>query len=85
MYNIRTSLFSEPRAYFHVNVPLNRYGQKVDREHVYEVVENISVAYRDPEMGRTAVYVKTDKPIKVKEIDYTQFENKKMSDLGLDF
>ena len=84
-------LFSEPRVYAHVNVPLDRYGNKANTKilfgenHVYEIQANISTAYRDPEMGRTAVYIKTDKEIPVKEINYEEFEKTKMKDINLSF
>ena len=89
-------LFSEPRIYAHVNVPLDRYGNKIKENkgefrlfdpntYVYELQGNISTAYRDPEMGRTAVFVKTDKPISVKKIDYKEFEKSKMKDIDLSF
>ena len=76
-------LFPEPRAYFHLNIPLNRYSHIVKSgEHVYEVVGNVSTVYQDPELGRTAVYAKTTAPIRVKEIDYKEFE--KLHKVNLD-
>ena len=89
-------LFSEPRIYAHVNVPLDRYGNKIKENkdgfrlfdpntYVYELQGNISTAYRDPEMGRTAVFIKTDKPMPVKKIDYKEFEKSKMEDIDLSF
>ena len=42
-------------------------------------------AFRDPEMGRTAIYVATDKPIKVKKIDFNTVKDKKLEKIDLEF
>lgn len=87
-------LFPEPRVYVHIGVPLNRYGNKaVDegsglftREEIsYVVVDNITEVYRDPEMGRTASYIKTTKPIKVKKLDINKFNSDRDQNIDLSF
>lgn len=77
-------LFPEPRVYVHIGVPLDRYGAKMktkgpdgDVESFvykgtgtaqYVVKAKIPYVYKDPEMGRTAAYIVTDKPIPVERI-----------------
>ena len=87
-------LFPEPRVYVHIGVPLNRYGNKaVDegsglftREEIpYVVVDNITEVYRDPEMGKTASYIKTTKPIKVKKLDINKFNSDRDQNIDLSF
>jgi hypothetical protein len=80
-------LFPEPRIYVHASVPLNRYANKPDGNHhrPYVIDEPISEAYRDPEMGRTAMFIKTDHPIKAKEIDIDQFTKDTKDKVDLSF
>lgn len=89
-------LFPEPRVYVHIGVPLNRYGNTaVDegpgfgifrrREIPYVVIDSISEVYRDPEMGRTASYIKTDKPIKIKKLDVNKFNSNRDKNIDLSF
>lgn len=68
-------LFPTPRVYVHIGVPLSRFGNKVNDTHslagigsTYQITENIKTVYRDPEMGRTAAYIETTKPISIKLI-----------------
>lgn len=83
-------LFPKPRIYFHANVPLNRWSfseYSLRDEFVsvgglsYRLKVNPEFAFVDPELGGTAMYVETTKPIPVellKEEDYAErstFEN----------
>lgn len=74
-------LFPEPRVYVHIGVPLDRYGAKMKTTGPngslfyggsgtaqYIVKAKIPYVYKDPEMGRTAAYIVTDKPIPVERI-----------------
>ena len=80
-------LFPEPRVYAHLNIALDRHGNMIGRndsntyvgyQHVYELQDHIDYVYLDPEMGRTATYIVSDRPIRVKEISRDKFDiNKK--------
>lgn len=70
------ALFATPRVYFHISTPLNRYGNKVGSyDTVYTPRSLPSKAVVDPEMGRTAVYVETERPIPVEKIDYDKWRS----------
>jgi hypothetical protein len=79
-------LFPEPRIYVHVGTPLDRYSNKVGKGHVPHVVlDKVDVAYRDPELGRTAVFIKTTKPLRVKPFDIKDYDDKNDKDMDLTF
>lgn len=79
-------LFPERRVYFHINFSTDRYGAKIaDGSTVYTPVNPPQKAYRDPEMGRTAIYVVTDKPIKVKKVDFNKIKDNKLEKIDLEF
>jgi preprotein translocase subunit Sss1 len=76
-------LFPEPRIYVHVGVPLNRYSDTLSKKDVAHVVlDKIETVYRDPELGRTAVFIKTDKPIRVKPITPEESNSSNEKDKG---
>ena len=80
-------LFPKPRIYFHANVPLDRFSYveygtiSLHKPPVYHLKVNPEYAYIDPELGGTAMYVETTKPIPVELVnpeDYLErstFEN----------
>ena len=76
-------LFPEPRVYFHLNVPRNRYSGSKNMGGVYVPKTNPSEVYVDKELGSTAVFVKTTKPIPVKKIDLEEFKKNMDVKLGL--
>lgn len=79
-------LFPERRVYFHMNFSTDRYGAKIkEGSYVYTPVNPPKSAFRDPEMGRTAIYVATDKPIKVKKVDFNAVKDKKLEKIDLEF
>jgi len=45
-----------------------------DIRNIYKVIDKIETVYRDPEMGVTGVYYVTEKPIKVKKINYEDWK-----------
>lgn len=61
-------LYPTPRVYVHVGVPLDRYSQLKSDTSKYIVTDKISYVYQDPELGRTAAYIETTKPIHVKKM-----------------
>ena len=91
-------LFPTPRIYFHTNCPLNRYGNKVgatdgvvklyfmnytQKDTVYELKNPPSTVHVDRELGATAVYIETDKPLKVEKFNYEEWKRVKDIDLKL--
>lgn len=83
--NMGGVLFPEPRIYFHVNFSTDRYGAKIsDDSAVYVPVQKPKVAYRDPEMGRTAVYVITKKPIKIRKVNFNEIKDNKLKKIDLE-
>jgi len=78
-------LFPTPRIYFHVNCPLDRFGNSVgssnDKDCVYELVKTPDTVHVDRELGSTAVYVETTTSLEVKKIDYAEW--KKLNDIKL--
>ena len=70
------ALCPTPRVYFHTNCPLDRYGNRADSETakaVYVLKDTPSTAHIDREMGRTAVYIETTKPLPVEKLDYAEW------------
>lgn len=72
-------LFSTPRVYLHVGVALDRFNAKIGSHlnspkssTLFVVKDKISYGYKDPEMGGTAIYVETTKPIRVEAVDYNK-------------
>ena len=59
---------SSKRVYFYKNTHGNRYGGHNTTDHVYELIEPPGVVHNDNELGGGAVYVDTDKPLKVRQI-----------------
>lgn len=78
------AMFSTPRVYFHMGVPLDRYSMRNDSTPYYEPAINITKVWSDKELGSTACYVETDKPIPVKPFDYSQFRKMRDVELSLD-
>lgn len=77
-------LFETPRVYFHVTNPLTRFGTQVkSNNHVYVPVKLPSKGYVDKEMARTAIFVETETPIPVKEIDYKEWKALKEVEVGM--
>ena len=76
------ALFPTPRVYAHVNIALVRYSSN-NASYVYEGRQSITTAYSDPELGRTAVYVESDKPIPVKQVDKNEIN--KLKDVDITF
>ena len=78
-------LFPTPRIYFHINCPLDRFGNSVGssnaKDSVYELVNNPDKVHVDRELGSTAVYVETTSHLEVKKIDYAEW--KKLNDIKL--
>lgn len=75
----QNTLFPEPRVYMHVNFSTDRFGAKNSSEHnVYVPVKKIEKAYRDPEMGRTAVYVISHGDIPMKKVDFEKIKENKL-------
>lgn len=85
-----TTFFPTPRIYFHLNVPANRLGSSVQLSEkkgdsvVYQLNQKVNTAYVDRELGKSAVYVNTDKPLKIKKIDYTKWKQMEEIKLGFD-
>ena len=77
------TLFPEPRVYFHLNVPRNRYSGSKNMGVVFVAKNNPSEVYVDKEMGHTAVFVKTTKPIPVEKVDLEEFNKTMDIKLGL--
>jgi len=78
------ALYPAPRAYFHTTIPLDRHGNRADSEyggHVYELAMQPDKIYADREIGLTAIYVVSEKPVPVKRIDYKEW--KKLNDINL--
>lgn len=75
-----TTFFSTPRIYVHLNVPLNRLGSSIQMSKekgdtvVYRISENNTKAKIDKEIGKTAVYIETTKPIKIRKHDYSKLK-----------
>lgn len=62
------ALYPTPRVYVHVGVALDRYSQLESDTTKYVVTDKISHVYQDPELGRTATYIETTKPVHVKKM-----------------
>ena len=77
-------LFPEPRVYFHLNIPRNRYSGSNNMGTVFVAKNNPSEVYVDKELGNTAVFVKTTKPIPVEKIDLEEYNKTMDIKLGLD-
>ena len=80
------TLFPEPRVYFHINFATDRYGAKVKEGTYVYVPENLpQMVYKDGEMRGTACYVVSDKPIKIKKVDFNKIRDSKLKKIDLDF
>lgn len=84
-----TTFFPTPRIYLHLNTPANRLGSSIQNSEekgdtiLYEITQKIPKCYVDREIGKTAVFVTTDKPLKIKKIDYNEW--KKLEEVKLGF
>lgn len=78
--DIKNDYYSDEEDF---NEKLNRFEHKrerkdmYDNKYVYEIIDKIDYVFRDPEMGNTGVYIESDKPIHVKQIDYEQWKKEK--------
>ena len=69
---------------------VNRLGSSVQLSEkkgdsvVYQLDQKVNTAYVDRELGKSAVYVNTDKPLKIKKIDYTKWKQMEEVELGFD-
>lgn len=83
--------FPTPRIYFHINMPLNRYGSTVQHLKtksdtcIYQCVSPVSKAKCDKELGKTAVFVETFAPIKIKKVEYEQIIKTEEDKIDLEF
>lgn len=84
-----TTFYPTPRIYLHLNTPANRLGSSIQNSEskgdtqLYEVAQKIPKCNVDRELGKSAVFVTTDKPIKIKKIDYNTW--KKLEEVKLGF
>ena len=78
------ALYPNPRVYFHTTIPLDRHGNRADSEfggNVYEIASPPDKIYADRELGLTAIYVVSEKPVPVKRVDYKEW--KRINDINL--
>lgn len=68
--NINPRLFyPEARIYAYVSFPLDRGGNFVSKyDYIYELENSFKIGYLDSDLVKNAIYIKTNKSIKIKKI-----------------
>ena len=85
-----TTFYPTPRVYAHLSIPANRLGSSIQMSSekgdtvLYEITTKVKTAYVDREIGKTAVFINTDKPLKIKKLDYNRYKKTNETKLGFE-
>ena len=85
-----TTFYPTPRIYAHLSIPANRLGSSIQMSSekgdtvLYEITTKVKTAYVDREIGKTAVFINTDKPLKIKKLDYNRYKKINETKLGFE-